>query len=193
MAKREEFKLKASWCQQALVTCLAGRASFPKKWGDKEIPIEEQLIAREDLGELFKTLRSYSSWLQDLDEDYRALFGDKDNWRPIDKTGARIDGVRKDDERIGGYEMVDSDKEYTLRLGKEALSGVVWCCILRLHPHCIIPTSTKDAVDVWWPVAEAIGKANAVRKYIGLAGAKRTEFEDDPDPSETKTPEKETK
>lgn len=193
MSKREEFTLKANWCQQILVTCLSGRAVFPKKWGEKPVPEEEQLIAREDLGDLLKAFRAYSPWLQGIGDDYRTLFGDKGNWRAIDKSGKRIEGVRQDDERIGGYEMDDPEKTYAIRLNREALSGIVWCCILRLHPHCIMPTSTKDAVDIWWPVAEAIGKTNAVRKYIGLAGAKRTEFEDDPDPSEAKTTEKEAK
>lgn len=181
MSKREEFKLQAGWCQQILITCLAGRANFPKKWGDKDVPLDEQLIGREDLGDLFKAFRAYSVWLQGIGSEYRQLFGDKANWHAIDASGKRLDGVRQDDERIQGYEMADQEKTHTIRLNREALSGVVWCCILRLHPNCMMPTSTKDAVDVWWPIAEAIGKATAVRKYIGISGAKRTDFEDDPE------------
>jgi hypothetical protein len=185
MSKREEFKLKAGWCQQILLTCLAGRAKFPKKWGEsKDVPIEEQLIGREDLGDLFKTLRSYSPWLQGTADEYKNLFGDKNNWHPVDAEGQKLDVTDFDDDRVKGFEMVDSLKEYTLRLGSEALSGVVWCCILRLHPHYVIATSTKEAVDVWWPIAEVVGKATAVKKYIGLAAAKRPTWEDDSDQTE---------
>src|SRR6185295_1733482 len=116
---------------------------------------------------------------QGIGEDYKVIFGDKVDWYPIDRVGKKLEGISHDDERIGSWKMVDSQKKYSIRLNREALSGAVWCCILRLHTHCIIPTPTKDAVDTWWPIADAIGKTTAVRKYIGIAAAKRTDWEDD--------------
>lgn len=187
MAKREEFVLTLEQCQRILQTCIAGRGNFPKKWGEKDIPIDEQLIAREDLGALFTTLRSYSIWMQGLGDDYQAVFGDKADWYPIDRTGKKIEGVSESDERIADWRFIDPNKKYKLRLGREALSGVVWCCILRLHLHPIIPTSTKEAVDIWWPIADAVGKSTAIRKYIGISAAKRTDWEEDPDPEEVKS------
>lgn len=187
MSKREEVSMTLGQWQKVLETAIHGRANFPKFWGDQKdggapIPIDEQLTGREDLGDLFKALRAYSSWLQGIGEDYKVLFGEKADWHPIDSNGKRIDGVTSDgDVRIKGWRMTDQIKTRTLRLSREAKSGVVWCCILRLHPHCIMPTTTKDAVDYWWPIAEAVGKTSAVRKYIGLASAKRTEWEDDPE------------
>ena len=182
MSKREEFTLTLEQCQRISEVCLAARGSFPKKWGDKEIPLDEQLIGREDLGDLFKVLRSYSPWLQEIGSEYRVIFGSKGDWYPVDKEGRKLERVDADDERVSSWKMVDPEKKYTLRLSREALSGAVWCCILRLHPHCIIATSTKDAVDTWWPITESLGKTTAVRKYIGVAAAKRTEWEDDPEP-----------
>lgn len=182
--------------QKVLETAVHGRANFPKSWGDLKnggdpIPVDEQLTGREDLGDLFKALRAYSSWLQGVGDEYKALFGEKGDWYPVDSSGKRIDGaVKEDDVRIKGWKMVDPLKVRTLRLSREAKSGVVWCCILRLHPHCIIPTTTRDAVDFWWPTAEAIGKTAAIRKYIGLASAKRTEWEDDPEPETSAISEK---
>lgn len=181
MSKREEFTLTLEQCQRITEVCLAGRGNFPKKWGDKDVPLDEQLIGREDLGDFLKILRTYSPWLQGIGDDYKVIFGSKEDWYPIDKTGRKLEGVGPDDERVATWKMVDSEKKYTLRLGREALSGAVWCCILRLHPHCIMPTSTKDAVDTWWPITEALGKTTAVKKYIGVAAAKRTEWEDDAD------------
>lgn len=186
MAKREEFSLTLEWCQRIAEVALAGRANFPKKWGEKAIPEEEQLIGREDLGSLFQTLRSYSPWMQGIGEGFRTLFGDKEDWYPLDKDGKRLDvKISSSDPRITSWQMVDSSKIYKLRLGREALSGIVWCCILRLHAHCIIPTTTREAVDIWWPITEAIGKTTAVKKYVGIAAAKRNDWEDDADASET--------
>src|SRR5258705_10667016 len=164
MSKREEFSLTQMQWQQITIVCTTGRSSFPKKWGEKEVPIDEQLIGREDLGDLFKTLRAYSPWLQEIGDDYRMLFGSKGDWHPIDKEGEKLDNVSIDDVRIAGYKMIDPEKKYTLRLEREALSGVVWCCILRLHPHCIIPTSTREAVQTWWPIAEEIGRLTPIRE-----------------------------
>ena len=188
MSRREEFTLTLEQCQRITEVCIAGRGGFPKKWGDKDVPIDDQLIGREDLGDLLKVLRTYSPWLQGIGDDYKVIFGSKEDWYPIDMTGRKLEGVGPDDERVGSWKMKNLEKKYTFRLSREALSGAVWCCILRLHPHCIIQTSTKDAVDTWWPIAEALGKATAVRKYIGVAAAKRTEWEDDADP-ETKSEE----
>jgi hypothetical protein len=179
MSKREEFALTLEQGQRLVETCLTGRSSFPKKWGEKPVPENEQLLGREDLGDLLKALRSYSPWLQGIGDDHRVIFGDKADWYPVDKFGKKLEGAAADDERVASWKMVDSQKTYTVRLGREALSGAVWCCILRLHPHCIIPTSTREAVETWWPLAEVLGKATAVRKYIGLAAANRTDWEDD--------------
>lgn len=181
MSKREEFTLTLEWCQRITDVCIAGRGSFPKKWGEKDVPINEQLIGREDLGDLFKALRTYSPWLQGIGDDFKTVFGPKEDWYPVDKTGCKLEGVDLDDDRVASLKMVDPEKKYKLRLNREAISGVVWCCILRLHPYCIIPTSTRDATDTWWPITEAIGKTAAVRKYIGVAAATRTEWEDDAD------------
>lgn len=187
MAKREEFSLKLEWCQRLVEVALLGRASFPKKWGEKPIPEDEQLIGREDLGAFFQTMRSYSPWLQGIGETFRTLFGDRADWYPMDKDGKRVPDPN--DSRISNWQMVDPNKTYKLRVGRESLSGIVWCCILRLHTHCIIPTTTREAVDIWWPITEAIGKTTSVKKYIGLAAAKRTDWEDDPDPAEAMNPE----
>jgi hypothetical protein len=182
MSKREEFVLTLEQCQRLTETCLAGRATFPKKWGDKEIPLDEQLLGREDLGDLFKALRSYSPWLQGIGSDRKTIFGLKEDWYPVDKDNRKLEGATAEDVRIASWKMVDQQKKYTLRLNREALSGAVWCCILRLHPHCVMSTTTTEAVDTWWPMGEALGKATAIRKYIGVAGAKRAEWEDDPEP-----------
>lgn len=182
MTKREEFSLTMEQCQRLAETAIIGRSNFPKKWGEKPVPDDEQLLGREDIGALLAALRSYSLWLQGIGADYKPLFGDKGDWYPADKDEKRLDNVELDDPRITGWKFVNQKKIYKIRLNREALSGVVWCCILRLHPHgppMPLALSTREALDTWWPLAEAIGKATAIRKYIGLAAAKRTDWEDD--------------
>lgn len=186
MSKNDEFKFTLEMLQRLLETCIVGRGSFPKKWGEKAIPDDEQLVGREDIGSLLTSLRSYSPWFQGVGDDFKSIFGDKIDWYPADKAGKRLEGVSSEDERIASWKMKDQSKVYNVKLGREAVSGVVWCCILRLHPYCIIPATTKDAVDIWWPMSTIVRKEMAVRKYIGIAAAKRVEWENDPDPEPEK-------
>lgn len=181
MAKREQFTLTLVQCQRLTETCLTARAAFPKKWGEKAIPDDEQVVAKEDIGALLMAIRAYSPWLQGIGDDFRPVFGDKADWYPADKDGKKLEVADYGDGRIVNWKWLDGTKKYVLRLDRNAVSGVVWCCILRLHTHATIVTSTIDAVDIWWAIAEVVGKATAVRKYIGLAAAKRTEWEDDPE------------
>jgi hypothetical protein len=180
VSSKEEFKLTIDQCQRLAETSAITRNAFPRKWGEKAVPDHEQLIGREDISELHKTLRSYSPWMQEIGVDYRTIFGEKSDWYPSDAAGKRLTDVAQDDPRIETWKFVDQRKAYTVRLGREALSGVVWCCIVRLHPYAPIPLTTRDPVEAWWAIAAAVGKETAVRKYIGLAGAKRIEWEDDP-------------
>lgn len=185
--KREKVTLKLEWCQKIAETCIQGRASFPRKWGEKSIPEEEQLLGKEDLGALLPILRGHSPWLQGIGEGYRTIFGKKDDWYPVDSDGNRIENVPSEfDKSIGAWKAADPSKTYELSLNRDGISGIVWCCILRLHVYSVWPTSTRDAVDIWWPIAEAIGKTTAIKKYMGLSGAKRVEWEDDPAPVEEK-------
>lgn len=186
MAKRDEFNLTLEHCQRLTETAAAFRATFPKKWGEKPVSDDDQLIGREDLGALYKVLKNYSPWLQGIGKEYRLIFGEKRDWYPTDKKGDELVDVNPDDDRIAAWKFRDQNKTYKLRLDRDALSGAVWCCILRLHPHTPMPITTRDAVETWWPLIELLGKTAAVKKYIGLASAKRTEWEDDPDPEPEK-------
>lgn len=186
MSKREEFVLTIEECQRLTETAAAMRSAFPKKWGSKDVPEDDQLIGREDITHLYKSLKVYSPWLQGIGKGYRLVFGSKADWYPIDKDSKKIEGLEDDDDRIFNWKFVDPTKLYKIRLDRDGVSGAVWCCIIRLHPHTPMPITTREALEIWWPLAEKLGKALAVKKHIGVAAAKRTEWEDDPEPEPEK-------
>ena len=129
-----------------------------EKLGDDSYSHIDRSIAADEVRQLFKVLKSYSPRAQRFGKENRIWFGELDAWEE----------VKKDGEVVGG-ELKDPEREIELNLDDDAISGVMWCLVVALHPdakeHRV---GVALAENVVWPIAEQFGRVGALKDVLKL-------------------------
>lgn len=150
----------------------------PKKYGDKaEFTIPEMSIAAQEVHLLYKELKARSPIA--LRPERRLVFGPVASW----------DEFKHENE--SGFRLVRPDTEVEIRLSEDAMSGLVWCLVYRLHPTSE-GFNNIGSCHLAWSIAEKAKKVKAVKEFIGLEGAPRRRWADDDESSDAQSEKQES-
>ena len=167
MSKRRKVRVT---CQQGNALLMSA-ASFtlPEKLGETQYSVADRGLAEQDVGMLYRELKSHSPMLI---KEKRYCFGPIGNW----KLAKKDDGVRD-----GTMEMIDIGLEVELSFSDDALSGAFWCLVSMLHPGSNLRLAASSQMEIAWPLAELLRLKKMVRKEIGLetAGPRRLDLDEE--------------
>lgn len=167
MGKETKVKVTVEEGNSLFITAVLFKP--PKKYGDKpELSVPEISVAAQEVHELYKEMRARSPIAQRPER--RAVFGPLAAWDEIKTENGSV------------FSLSKPDTEVELRLSEDALSGLVWCLIYRLHPSSEGFNNTASA-NLAWSIATKAKKLKAIREFIGLEGAARRRWADDDEPS----------
>jgi hypothetical protein len=154
MGKHEKVRIT---CQQgnALLMASAGFI-LPEKLGETTYNVADRSLAEQDVGMLYRELKSRSPILQ---KDRKICFGPTENWK------------KPSGDPNVGREMKDVELEVNITLSEDARSGAFWCLIAMLHPGSQGRLPASSQVEVAWPLAERLRLKKMLRKDIGLETA----------------------
>lgn len=138
---------------QALLR-IAANFQLPEKMGDTPYNVADRALAGDEVRTLYKALKEESPVL--TGPERLILFGPSDNFE--------VSG----EGRAKQHRMIDTNKEVTITINEDALSGLVWILVCCLHPGSPVCQTIGAQEDMFWPLAEKIKRTKIIRETIGL-------------------------
>jgi hypothetical protein len=141
---------------------------LPDKLGEgNSFPITERSVAADEVRSLWRELKGHSPIYQKARR--QVVFGPVEAWEEVvGENGA------------SGWKLKKPETTVELKLPDEAVSGIVWCLLLAVHPESKTVENLGKQDDICWPVAQKIRKTTALRELLKLSTSTRRTFADDP-------------
>lgn len=108
-----------------------------------------------------RDLRSYSPILL---RDRKPCFGDADNWKKEEKKEGPV------------YNMIDPDREITLKMSDDSITGILWMLALALDQKSGVTASNAEIDELVWPLAAKFGWVPELRRMFNIDRAKAKMF-----------------
>jgi len=153
--------------------------AMPETLGSKEYKAIERARIQEEIAVVVDELTVHSHFMKLHGQEYRPLFGAKEDWTA-------------DPETPKEFKAVHPEKIYEISLSTRAVSGLVWLFTVLLtpperkkgadgketptHPYMVQPALAARFI---WPITRAMGKVTAVKRSVGLEEAPLKVWEED--------------
>ncbi|ANS05710.1 hypothetical protein [uncultured Mediterranean phage] len=161
----------------------ASQFMLPEKMGKgEEFDVAIQSIAADEVKCLVEHLKPYSGWLQGWGDDKFVIFGSKDE---VDIK------YKENTKEFKSFKFHDASKVYKIKLSDDARNGAAWILYMAMHPVIMKkgqggeeqlyhrPVGAITQSDICWPVAKAIGRADALKSYLKIDKTKARQWPED--------------